>query len=101
MSRFIVALAIFFATFFAFIISAEASDPSPATMASIVAEMEAEDKAAAKAALADLECSEMEEGAWQLPGEHDPFSWTGKVQKDFFAKAAAWAKKNCKKEVKK
>lgn len=76
---------------------AAASEPSPETMAAILAADEVADKAAAKAALAALGCSDIEGGSWELPGDHDPYSWTGKVQEFFFAKAEAWAKKNCKK----
>jgi hypothetical protein len=100
MSRFIVALVVvtsIFTIFFAAMSVAKASDPSAETMAAILAADEVADKAAAKAALAALECSDIEGGSWELPGDHDPYSWTGKAQEFFFAKAEAWAKKNCKK----
>ena len=98
----VVVVAFFFFFFFATDMAvAKANEPSAATMAAMLAADEAADKAAAKAAEAALECSEVEEGAWALPGDHDPYSWGGAVQKDFFARAEKWAKKNCKKEVKK
>ncbi len=92
MSRFIVALVAIF-----FVAKAAAGEPSPETMKAILAETEAADKAAAVEALKALECSDVQEGAAALPGEYDPYSWSGKVQEFFFAKAEAWAKKNCKK----